>query len=347
MRSLRLFFLQIETAWWMTRIHLSNINIWPVLVGWYAATPDVGHPAVWHLVALCCYVALAGGGLFIVNDILDADGDATTAPYLPLPAGLLTVRQAWVWAGIYLAAGLACLVAACGSLERLAYGLGITVIGVGASIAYSKVKEDGIVASFMMTVPQTLPGLIAWLLAGRGPIWSLLLVIAYCVCACVSNNILAALRDVDLDGEVGNLTLPVRIGGPAAFRIAVRIAFGALLPVAVLAIAVPGGWAALPVGLAAAVVMGSCARRTLRQFEMPGRGRLQRMKDLRQFKFGEYVRHAAVVAAFSPGAAFVGGVLMYAALYFGGLVYGRRLINGGIRRSLDRLTTLRAMAAAR
>ncbi|MGW2279225.1 UbiA family prenyltransferase [Streptomyces sp. NPDC001770] len=320
----------------MTRIYLSNINVWPVVMGWYAADPS-GRPALWHLIALCGYVAFAGGALFIVNDILDADGDATTAPYLPLPAKLLTTRQSWSWAGVYLVAGLLCLALASGSALRLATGLGITVAGVVASMAYSKVKEDGIIASLMMTVPQTLPGVIAWLLAGRGPVWQLLLVIAYCMCACVSNNILAALRDVDLDGEVGNLTLAVRMGGPAAFRLASGIAFAGLVPVVALAVLVEDGWWALPFAAVAAALMASCRRRTLRHFETPGRGRVQRMKDMKQFKFGEYVRHAAVAAAFAPVAATVAGVVMYASLYFGHRLYTRRLIQGGIRSALDRL----------
>ena len=326
--------LRAETAWWMTRIYLSNINIWPVLMGWAAARSSGGGGGLVPLVLLCLFVALAGGALFIVNDILDADGDRTTAPYLPLPAGLLTVRQSWAWAGAYLMGALVALYLAAGTAGRFAVALGVTVAGVLAAMVYSKVKDDGLIASVMVTVPQTLPAVIAWWLAGATAGWALAVVLAYCVLACISNNIMAALRDVDLDGEVDNRTLPVRVGGAAAFRLAARIALLALVPVAVAGVAAPQGWAAVPFGLAAAGVLAGTYRRTLATFEEPGRGRVRRMKDLRGFKFGEYLRHAALVAAFDPVLALVAGVLMYASLFFGHKVYTRRLIDGGIRRSL-------------
>jgi 4-hydroxybenzoate polyprenyltransferase len=334
MSAVRRLLLQAEAAWWMTRIYLSNINIWPVFMGWAAAQAYGHRTGAGPLVLLALYVAFAGGALFIVNDILDADGDQVTAPYLPLPSGLLTMRQSWAWAGAYLAAGIAALYLAAGAPGRFALSLGITVAGVLAAMAYSKVKEDGFIASIIVTIPQTLPAVIAWLLAGSGPLWALGVVVAYCVLACISNNILAALRDVDLDGEVDNRTLPVRIGGAPAFRLAARIAFTALGPIAVLCVAAPHGWWAAPVGLVAAAILGGACRRTLTTFEETGRGRVQRMKDLKTFKLGEYVRHAAVVAAFDPTLALVAGVLMYASLYFGHRVYTRRLINGDIRRAL-------------
>lgn len=334
MNPLRRGLLQAEAAWWMTRIYLSNINIWPVFMGWAAAEAFNHHRDRTNLVLLCLFVALAGGALFIVNDILDADGDATTAPYLPLPARLLTVRQSWGWAAAYLVGGVAALYAASRTPGRFALSAVITLAGVAASMAYSKVKEDGLIASVMVTIPQTLPAVIAWILAGGGPVWALTAVVVYCVLACISNNILAALRDVDLDGEVGNLTLPVRIGGAPAFRLAARIAFAALIPVALLCAFAPHGRWAVPVALVAAGMLLRFYPRTLATFEEPGRGRVQRMRDMKPFKFGEYLRHAAVVAALNPWMALVAGVFMYAALHYGHKVYSRRLIQGGIGRSL-------------
>jgi 4-hydroxybenzoate polyprenyltransferase len=331
MRTVRLIALKIETAWWMTRIYLSNMNIWPVFMGWVVAE---AHPGVWSLTWLALYVALAGGALFIVNDILDADGDRVTAPYLPLPSGLLTIREAWSWAAAYFAAALVALFVACGGAVRAGTSLGLTLAGVLFSIAYSKVKDDGVLASFVIAVPQTIPAVVGWYLAGHHHPWWLVGVLAYLLLACVSNNILAALRDVDLDPVVGNTTVPVRIGAVPAFRLAARVAALAFVPIAVLAVLVPGGWWGLAVAAPAAAVLAASYRRTLAAFGEPGRGRLRRMADMRQFKLGEYVRHAALVAVFSVQVALSAGVAMQAMLYVGALVYGRRVVRGGIRRDL-------------
>uniref|UniRef100_UPI001EF64D0C UbiA family prenyltransferase n=2 Tax=unclassified Frankia TaxID=2632575 RepID=UPI001EF64D0C len=331
MRALRLAALKTEAAWWMTRIHLSNMNIWPVFMGWAVADPS---PDPWPLVWLAGYVAAAGGALFIVNDILDADGDQITAPYLPLPSGLLTVREAWAAAAGYFAVALGALFIACGGVARTGLALALTIAAVVFSMAYSTVKDEGVVASFVVSVPQTIPAVVGWYLAGGQHPWWLVGVLAYLLIACVSNNILAALRDVDLDPVVGNMTVPVRIGATRAFQLAARVATLAFVPIVILAAVVPGGWWGLAVAAPAALIMSFCYRRTLAAFGEPGRGRLRRMADMRLFKFGEYVRHTALAAVFSVPVALSAGVVMQATLYFGGFVYALRVIRGGIRRDL-------------
>jgi hypothetical protein len=64
------------------------------------------------------------------------------------------------------------------------------------------------------------------------------------------------------------------------------------------------------------------------------------MADMRQIKLAEYVRHAALVAVFSMQVAVWAGVAMQAMLYFGALVYKRRVIGGGIRHALAALGAL-------
>ncbi len=326
--------LKVEAAWWMTRIYLSNINVWPGIMGWLAADR---HPPVAGPVELCLFALLAGGALFIVNDIFDAEGDKVTAPYLPLPSGLLNPSQSWVAAGIYLGAGIVALGLSSRTVVHFALAVGITVVASVGSGLYSKVKNDGLFASIVISIPQSLTAVIAWVLAGGGRVWWLLAIVAYCLCACVSNNILAALRDVDLDPVVGNKTFPVRVGGPKAFKVAAGIAMLAVVPVVVLGIAVGGGWPALIIGAAAVTVMGTCYRRTLASFEKPNRGRTGRMKDMKRFKQGEYVRHVAVAAAFSLPWALAAGAVLQASLLIGHRIYTHRLIKGGIARSLGRL----------
>ena len=323
--------LKFEALWWMTRIHLSNINMWPAIFGGIAAQHALS-PV--KLIELVVYTAGAGGALFIVNDILDAKGDEVTAPYLPLPSKLVTKTQAWIGAAGYFVVGVIALALACGTVAKLAMAAGITIGTVALSMAYSKVKDEGLVASIAISLPQTAPAVVAWILAGGGRPWVLVLVCAYQLTACVSNNILAALRDVDLDPEVGNLTLPVRLGAARAFRLAAIAAYLAFLPILILAVIVPHGWEGLPVAAVALGIMLSCQRRTQQTFREEGRGRVQRMSDMKTFKTGEYVRHMAVAACLSLPVALVAGLALYLMLRLGARIYAARLIRGGIARGL-------------
>jgi 4-hydroxybenzoate polyprenyltransferase len=324
--------LRFEALWWMTRIHLSNINMWPAIFGGVAAEHALSSV---KLIELVVFTAGAGGALFIVNDILDAEGDEVTAPYLPLPSKLVTKAQAWAGAAGYFVVGVIALVLACGTLQRLGIAAGLTLGTVVLSMVYSKVKDEGVFASVVISLPQTAPAVIAWVLAGGGRPWALALVVVYHLTACVSNNILAALRDVDLDPLVENLTLPVRLGAAKAFRLASIVAYLAFVPIVILAIAVPHGWqGGVPVGAVALGIMLWCQRQTYASFKEEGRGRIQRMADMKTFKTGEYVRHMAVAACFSLPVALVAGLALYLMLRIGARVYAARLIRGGIARSL-------------
>ncbi|EEP70559.1 hypothetical protein MCAG_00886 [Micromonospora sp. ATCC 39149] len=323
--------LRVEAAWWMSRTFLSNLATWAALIGWIAADPQLlGWP---RMIALVVAVVALNGAMFVVNDILDADGDAVTAPYLPLPSGLLTLRQAWLAAGAGVLVAAVGLVLAARTTGRLLTGAVLLLAGIVLSAAYSKVKDYGIWGSLTVALPQSVPAAVAWVVAGGGPVGEALLVLTYLLLASVSNNVLAALRDVEKDPAAGNRTLAVRIGAPGAFRVAALAGFAALVPVAVLAVARPGWWG-LGFAAAGAVIHLLCYPRLLRNFAEPGRDRVQRLADQRLWKLGEYVKHSSVVAVFHPVAGLVCGAVLYACLRGGYRVYRARLVSGAIRRSL-------------
>jgi 4-hydroxybenzoate polyprenyltransferase len=324
-----------ESAWWMSRVLLSNLGGWTATMGWVAANPDAH--SLPRLVALYIAITLAGGAVFVVNDILDAEGDAVTAPYLPIPAGLVTVREARALLGAFLVGASLALYLAGGGLARFAVAAGLIIGGFVLVLLYSKVKSEGLLASVVVTIPQTVvPAAVGWVVADGGARWRLIALLVYCVLAGVSNNVLAALRDVDRDGAVGNRTLPVRKGAPAAFRFAALLGVLALIPVALLAVDGERGQWAWPFVGAAVAVIAFCYRPLLRKFAEPERGRTQRLKDLQVYKFAEYLRHTAAVAAFNPVIAVVVGVLFYTGLHGGYVLYRRRLVSGALRRSWDR-----------
>lgn len=342
MSVLRRGMLRIEAAWWMPRILLSNLHIWMMLMGWMATGPRLSGSHVAELLALYVSIALAGGALFIINDLMDVEGDKVTAPYLPLPSGLLSRNAAWASLGVYLTGALVFLYLACDGVGSFITCLLVIVVSIVGAMGYSRYKKDGIVASIVVSVPQTiLPAVVGWIVAGGGPAWRLVAVLAYSLLAGVSNNIIAALRDVDLDASVGNKTLPVRIGATAAFRQAARLAFAALGTVIVLAATIRAGFWAWPFVAIAGGVLWTAYRFGAPRFAQPQRGRRQRLADLRLFKTGEYVRHAAMVAVFNPVVAIVALVYLLGGFMIGYRVYHRRLTDGAIRRALERLTEAR------
>ncbi len=338
MSALRRRLLQAEATWWMSRILLSNLSIWTMLMGWVAAGPRLDSAHVARLLALYAAFALAGGALFVVNDLMDVEGDKVTAPYLPLPSGLLSRNEARASVAVYFASALIFLYLACARFGLFVTCLAIIVVAAMGSMGYSRYKKEGIVASVLVAVPQTIiPAVIGWLVAGGGSAWRLVAVLSYAVFAGVSNNVLAALRDVDLDASVGNRTLPVRIGAPAAFRLIANLAFAALAVVVVLAATINSGAWAWPFAVIAGVVLWQGYRLAAARFAQPHRGRRQRMDDLRLFKTGEYVRHAAMVAVFNPVVAIVAFAYLLGGFMIGYRVYHRRLTSGAIRDAMDRL----------
>jgi 4-hydroxybenzoate polyprenyltransferase len=324
--------LRVEAAWWMSRTFLSNLATWAALIGWLAADPELGSGG--RMASLVVAIIALNGAMFIVNDILDADGDAVTAPYLPLPNGLLSLRQAWLAVGVGLLIAVLGIVLAAPSPGRLAAAAALILLGIVLSAAYSKAKDFGIWGSITVALPQSIPAVVAWVLAGGGPVDEALLVLAYLLLASISNNILAALRDFEKDPEAGNRTLAVRIGAPGAFRAAALTGFAALVPVVVLAVVRPGWWALAFAG-AGSLIHLFCYPRLLRNFAEPERGRTQRLADQRLWKLGEYIKHSSVIAAFHPIAGLVAGVVLYVCLRGGYHVYNIRLVSGAIRHSLS------------
>jgi 4-hydroxybenzoate polyprenyltransferase len=288
-------------------------------------TPDSGRVA-WLLIS----VLLGSGALFIINDILDAESDRVTAPYLPLPAGLVTRRDGVVASVVVLAGALATLWIAADGIGGFAVALGLTIAAAGLSAAYSLLKDEGILGSFAIAVPQAMPVAIGWYLFGHQHAGLFAVAAAYCLLACVSNNVLAALRDVDLDPVVGNRTLPVRRGAVAGFQFAAVVAAAAVLLVVVMAVLQwPAVWA-LATAIAALAIMASSYGSTKRNFALPDRGRVQRMGDMRTFKLGDFVRNGAAVAAFQPLLALAVGVAYFVKQYVGNRIYAARMIRGGL-----------------
>jgi 4-hydroxybenzoate polyprenyltransferase len=332
--------LKLEAAWWMTRMHMVAFNIWYAVLGWVLSGPIHGQAQYGRLIGACLFVALLGGGLSIVNDILDAPGDAVTAPYLPLPAGLLRAGEAWMCACALVITSLAVLFIIAESLIRFMICIGLVISAALLIGLYSRLKQSGIVASVVIAIPVSLAGVISWILAGAQHYMRFAILCCYFLLITVAGNISAALRDVDLDGKVGNLTVPVRIGGPRAFELMAMVSLAAFVPVFTLDVGGRYAWLGASLGLVGLAIMLGSYRRTLQTFRIPERGRVQRYNDLWWFRFGEEFRHIAIAAAYALVVGITAGIVLFACLRLGHALYSRRLISG---RLAQRVTNMRVV----
>jgi 4-hydroxybenzoate polyprenyltransferase len=322
---------RLEALWWLTRLYLNASPVWLVTIGWLAA----GGGPWWRLALLYVFVVTAGSAHMILNDILDVEPDRVTAPYLPLPAGLLTVdeaRRGMILLGV-IAAGS--LVAASPSIAVFAACAGLVSLSAIGTRIYSSHKAWGAADSLFVGLSMAVTATIGWLIGGHEHVADLAIIAPYGLIYGFTANTWAALRDLDRDGLVGNLTLPVRVGGARTVRIALvtsGLQYG--LAAGLLAL---NGLDPVPVAILVAglSIQAFAAPRTHRQFDKPDLGRPQRLADLRLIRFGETLRFAGVVAIYSVPAAVIVSLILELSLTFGGRAYRRRIIDGELGRLME------------
>ena len=322
---------RLEALWWLTRLYLNASPVWLVTIGWLAADGD----SWWRLALLYLFVITAGSAHMILNDILDVEPDRVTAPYLPLAADLLTVEEARRGMIALAIVATAALAAASPSLAVFGACVALVALSAVGTRVYSAHKAWGAADSLFVGLSMAVTATIGWLVGGHENIGDLALIAPYGLVYGFTANTWAALRDFDRDGLVGNLTLPVRVGGSKTVQIAlVTSVIQYVLAAALLALNgfEPAAAAILAGGFA---VQAFAAPRTRRRFAIPNLGRPQRLADLRLIRFGETLRFAGVVAIYSLPAALIVGLVLELSLTFGGRAYRRRIIDGELRRSME------------
>jgi 4-hydroxybenzoate polyprenyltransferase len=189
--------------------------------GW----PGTG-PMVWLL------LAMFGGQVAIgaVNEIVDADLDAQTKPSKPIPAGLVSIRGAW----LLTVAGLLLM-----AISSLTFGIPVFLVcalGTGVGIAYS--------LWFKRTIWSWIPYLVALPLL---PIWvwlalskvdpGLYAIYPIGAAAVIAVQIAQSIPDVEADARGNVRTLAVALGVQRA-----RIACWGALALAALLAALLAPW---------------------------------------------------------------------------------------------------------
>lgn len=217
--SLKQFALRAEAAFWITR-PVSITTAFIAIPGWLAAESSTSTTRLVAMVAATMASRMAAN---VVNDLFDKDKDRVTAPWLPLPSGLLTVRQAMLVVGVLVGCMLVLLFVAAANSSRFFLGVSGVIVGALVYSAYSFVKSYPVIAMAVTGFGYMCPPTIAWIVAGGG--WSIELVVVLCyalVCG-IAANVFSNIRDVDRDADVGNYSVAVRLGVERALLLSLTL----------------------------------------------------------------------------------------------------------------------------
>jgi hypothetical protein len=170
----------------------------------------------------------------------------------------------------------------------------------------------------------------AWLVAGGGWSTEIWLVFAYALCRGMAANVFSTYRDIEGDAKVGNYSIAVRLGPRRAFGLGVVLeGLGVLL---VLGVAISRD----EVALGAAVFMASVALLAWASVVTAGSQEQSADVDDRAlliFPLRAARNHVAIILVQSLSLGLIAALITGAAWAMEPL-YTRRIINGGLRKSL-------------
>lgn len=323
--------LRLEGCLWLFRQSTYMLAL-VALPAWLVAAPSA-QPV--RLVAMLLAIALFGGLVQVVNDVLDREADAVTAPYLPLPSGLVTVPQAVATAVVTGMLVVAALGVAAETLIRFGVAAGCLVGVLLILIAYSTLKRFTLLGPLAHGVMTALVGASAWQAAGGGQGRDAALVLGFVLVLGVANNLHSGLRDIDRDGVVGNRTFAVRMGG----RRTLLAVAGLDLAGATLLVPLAVGRETLPVMLPLLLVgigwRWWALRGLLPRIERAGLTRAERLAGLTNVTLSRLVTTVLATVALAPLLALVVTAVMAGVMVLLMRGYGRRVIGGGLRAALD------------
>jgi 4-hydroxybenzoate polyprenyltransferase len=277
-------------------------------------------------------LVLARGSSNVINDIVGREEDRLSNPWLPLPSGLLDLRQA-VATLLALAAGVVGFAAAASaSWSAFAVSLGLLVLGGVLIVGYS-LMSGGLPAIAVAAMPYPVLALIAWALAQEGGA-QIAPVLVACWCYGAGSQILGKVWDVDADREQGKRTVAVRFGPADSLRAAAACDLGAIAG----ALLAAAGQGRLPpvLGLAVLLLVALLAayRDAVPQQESAGvHGRFARVKAMRTLSRARLGTLLLLLAAFSIWAAAALALIAAAALPLLAR-HERRVVGGTLRRRM-------------
>jgi len=323
--------LRLEGAWWMMRV-----SVWMAIMvpaGSFAAADT---PSPVELLAAVFATVLAGGLAVVMNDILDRKKDEVTAPELPLPSGVVTLAQALAFA----AALTICTIGlwAVASTTLLGWVLALVISGFGGLLVvlYSFAKPFGLVGPLVGGLAYTTIPVAAWAAAGRGEgSYPIEIVGIYALLIGTGGIIHAAIRDVDTDGEVGNLTVAVRLGPRGALSLGTAFYLASTVCVAWAGIVDSRTAAGIALSVATILTILYAHLTAHRRMSGSAAGRATRVNAMRPVTLSRLACHLAMIAIASPLLAAAVGAVSLVVIPLQIVGYRARIYRGGLKEALE------------
>lgn len=321
---------QIEALFWLGRPASMLGKAPPVLAGFLVGSPERQPVELGFITLFAVSMQLIISSL---NDVYDAPRDSLTAPYLPIPSGLVTRGQAVllpIAAGIILALTLVPLADDAGAVLLI----GLTAcVGVGIGSLYGRTKSSAW-SPLLASTGSVGAALWGWILSDREELVLLILVAMAMVLHGVFMNLINQLRDIDKDPDAGNYTVGARKG----WRVTLAWASTArVLECGALATLAAGSNASLR-GLAAIAPLLPLAfgiRRAAGLQPQFRPGRLGSTSVLDPFRLSTLLAEIVLLFVLSPATALVIGSTMWLWYRLIRPLYDRRVVTGGLLRAAN------------
>src|SRR6266705_2789662 len=81
---------QLEGAFWMMRPQSLFSQVPIALAAWSIGRGGLVATEIRHVLFLIVFLMAFQAAMFVVNDLYDADSDKVSAPYMPIPSGVVT-----------------------------------------------------------------------------------------------------------------------------------------------------------------------------------------------------------------------------------------------------------------
>jgi 4-hydroxybenzoate polyprenyltransferase len=202
-------------GWWLL--------FWP---GAWGVALAGGTFARWpvFLLLLVGAVAMRGAGC-TYNDVVDRDLDAQVARTRarPIPSGTVSVRAAWIWAGLLSLVGLAVL------LQLRPVAQGIAIASLLPVAAYPYMKRLTWWPQAWLGLVFSWAALVGWAEVTGSVGWPLLLLYAGSVAWVIGYDTIYALQDIEDDALIGVRSSARALGGRVRSGVALFYAAAILL----------------------------------------------------------------------------------------------------------------------
>jgi 4-hydroxybenzoate polyprenyltransferase len=324
--------LRLEGAFWLTRPQSFFSQVPIALAAWALGAGGLTGSQTPKVLLLVLFLMSFQAVMFVVNDIFDAEKDRISAPYMPIPSGVVTLNLAIVEA---LLLGLIFV----GSIFAISRDW-FTVIAVLATIppALATMKLYGATKSAWFSpllgfTTFASAALWAWLLAGRQNTSAFLVLFLAAGLHGIHANVRAQLRDIEGDPKAGNLTLAARLGAKKTTWLVAIVRLAELCAITWLWLVYgqPLGWiwllAALAIFVVAAIRMPAVYERT--------RDRVGQTKALYIWVYVSLLAEIAMLGAVEPIVALPTVALMFVWFNVVRQRYYYRLVDGRLAREFS------------